>query len=417
MKKKLIIVIVFLFGFTLIKAQNGDQAVTQLLQKYEKAMNLSEGYQFSNSNIKELQSLFVSSNALVPALGLGNNDNKQISLDSFIALVKSNFDPESDVVVKLSRIKKKSPETISSNKYTYLVSALQSVTGFKKDGSGYSSNQMVEFTIDYTVSSNLAKFASVEVMDSKKGLYLDVHALGAMTNINGELASGISGDLTSSGKFSFGFGLNLDYMFTENIGVGTGFTMMSYSSSFTLSSFNQEPFRTTDIDGDEYDLLAVGNDISNDVKLNYIEIPISVVMRFGGFMTRLGVKYGLAGSSTSDFTDGTISTSGYYPKYSVTLEDIPEYGFDTYSMSGSTGEVLHESSLMGFVQLGYYAAISQKVGLSFLGFYQTSFGAVSSGGNASLTTGNNQYTSVLNLMDSPKVNAFGLEVGLSIKLF
>lgn len=400
-----------------IMAQPGYQTVTILLQNYENYSNLSKGGTFSQNNKSNFIDLFSSQNAEVSSLGIEINAPKQVALYKYVDMVKNTFDEESDINVVLSKIKIKNPSKVSDNRYTYTVTATQSLTAFRKDGSDFTSLERVTFEIDYIVSTNTAKIVSVEIIEAKKGLYMDVHVLGALTSIKGSLVSSASGTLETKSKFGLGYGINLDYMITDKFGITSGLTFMSYSSSFTLSTFNQGAFRTVDIDGDEYDLLATGTNMANDVKLNYMEIPIGVVMKFGGFFTRIGAKYGIAGSSSSTFAEGTITTSGYYPKYSVTLENIPEYGFDTYDLSGVEGAVEHKSVINGFLQLGFNAAISQKVGITFMAFYETSFSAVHESSNANIAAGNGEYTSVLNLVDSPKSSAYGLEVGLRFKLF
>lgn len=398
-------------------AQPGYQTVTILLQNYQNYSNLSKGGTFSQSNKSNLINLFSSQNVEVSSLGIEVNAPKQVALYKYVDMVKNTFDEESDINVKLTKIKIKNPSKESANKYTYTITATQSLTAFKKDGSDFTSLERVSFEIDYIVSTNTAKIVFMEIIEAKKGLYMDVHLSGAFTSIKGDLVSSASGSLESKSKFGVGYGINLDYMITDKFGITSGLTFMSYSTSYTLSTFNQDAFRTTDIDGDEYDLLATGTNLQNEVKLNYMEIPIGVVLKFGGFFTRIGAKYGIAGSSSSSFEDGTITTSGYYPKYSVTLEDIPEYGFDTFDLSGTDGTVEHKSVLNGFLQLGFNAAISQKVGITFMAFYETSFSAVHESTNANIAAGNGEYTSVLNLVDSPKSSAYGLEVGLRFKLF
>ena len=417
MKKKILSAIIVLISTVGLMAQPGQQAVTLLLKDYQANANISKGQSFSNSNDQKFTKLFTSNNALVSALGLGNNENKKVSLSKFVSLMKDNFDEESDIVVVLSKIKFHNPDKLSSNKYIYKVSASQSLTAFKADGSDFTSLETVTFEIEYIVSANVAKITSIETVASKSGMYIDVHVNGSSTSIKGDLATDITGELTSKSKFNFGFGISLDYMISEKIGITSGFSMMGYSSTYELTNFDQAAFRTIDQDGDEYDLLANGNNIVNDVKLNYIEIPIGIVIRLGEFISRIGVKYGIPGSSSSSFTDGNLSTSGYYQKYNVTLYDIPEYGFDDYELAGSEGSIEHKSSLSGFIQLGYNASISKKASISITGFYQTSLSSVhdSSGGN--LASGNETYTSVINLMDSPKTSAFGVEIGLGIKLF
>jgi len=417
MKKNIFIIIIAFFTTIVLYAQPGQQAVNNLLTQYQQNVNLSNGQSFSDERDKKFIGLFTSSTAMVSALGIKTAGNKQIFVNRFVNLIKGTFDEESDISLVLTKIKKKKPSKLSASKYLYKITASQSFTGFKKDGSDFTSVETIMLVIEYNVNTNTAFIVSTEVIDNKSGLYIDLHVLAGMTSITGDLASGVSGSLESSSKFGFGFGLGVDYMITENFGVTTGLTMMSYSSSFTLSNFEQDAYRTVDKDGDEYDLLATGTNVVNDVKLKYIEIPIGVVMRFGGFIARLGVKYGISGSSTSTFTDGSITATGYYPKYSTLLYDIPEYGFDTYSLSGSEGVVNPKSAFNMFIQAGYSIPLSQKISLSFTGFYQTSLSSIHEAGSNNIASGNEQYTSVLNLMDSSKISAFGVEVGFGIKLF
>ena len=417
MKNSIIIIIVAIFASTGLFAQPGAAAVNNLLSKYQKNANLSKGGSFTNSNDSKFIGLFTSNTAMVSALGIGTAGNKQLFVNRFVNLVKGTFDEESDISLVLTKIKKKNPTKVSSNQYIYKVTATQSFTGFKKDGSDFTSVKQILIVIEYSVNLKTAKIASTEVVESKNGLYLDLNALAGMTSIKGELASGVTGTLESTSKFAFGYGVGIDYMFSDNIGITTGLTFMSYKASFSLSNFEQGAYRTFDIDGDEYDLLASGTNVANDVTLKYMEVPIGIVVRFGGFIAKLGVKYGISGSSTSTFTDGSITTSGYYDKYNTLLYNIPEYGFDTYDLSGTEGVIETQSVTSMFIQMGYNIPLSQKIGLSFTGFYQTSLSSVTNTESHNIAVGNGKYTSVVNLIDSPKTSAFGLEVGLGIKLF
>lgn len=417
MKKYIISLTLILFVSISLLSQVGDQAVNKLLMEHGGKSNLSKGESFSEQNEKDFISMFASQNTLIYGMGLNPDGKKQIPVYKYIELIQSTFDEESEIIVGLTNIKIKNPVKINSDKYLYKVTALQSFTAFKKDDNDFAAIDKVILEIEFSLSSNVAYIVSVEVLEETKGLFISPNLSAGLFAIKGDLASGLTGDLLQTSQVSFSFGVGVDYMFTENIGITTGFSMVNYNSSFSLSGFEQEPYRTIDKDGDEYDLHAATSDIVNDVKLKYIEIPIGIALRFGGFIVRLGVKYGIAGSSTSEFSEGSITTTGYYPKYSVTLYDIPEYGFDTYSMDGVEGSVEHKSTLSGFFELGYNAALSQKISISILGFYQTSFSSVYDSENAYLTSGGETYTSVLNVMESPKISAFGLKVGLDIKLF
>jgi len=406
-----------LFVTTGLLAQSGQQKVDSLLIQYQEYGNLSRGQTFSNKNDMEFLNLFLSKDAMVSALGIATAGNKQVPVNGLVNLIKGNFDEESDISITLTKIKNKKPSKISSFKYLYKVFAVQNFNGFKKDGTDFSSIENLLFKIEYNTITDSAFIVSTEVLVDKSGLYLNFHALGGMTSITGEMLSSVSGSIESNSQFSFGLGAGLDYMISENIGITTGVTFMTYKSSFTVSNFEQDSYETVDIDNDNYYLHATSDAFVNDVKLSYIEIPIGIVLRFGGFITRLGIKYGIPGSSTSTFSSGSITTTGYYPEYNVLLYDIPEYGFDTYVLSDVEGKVEPESAISAFIQLGYSIPLSQKANLSFTGVYQTSLGSVYESGAGNITTGNKNYTSVLNLMDSPKVSAFGLEIAFEIKLF
>ncbi|OYT16667.1 MAG: hypothetical protein B7C24_06640 [Bacteroidetes bacterium 4572_77] len=405
--------LIVLISATSIMAQSSQKAVKQLLLSYQEKINLSQGEEFSEENNQAFLQLFYSSNAQVATLGIPNLGEGQTTIKKFVNGINERFDEEADIVVNLQILKQNGPNDSSPNRKLYEITALQNFSGFKKDGSDFVNHSKIQFEVEYLVNQKIARIVSIKKVESKSGLWVDAHVGAGMTSISSDYA-----DMQSSGKFGISYGLALDYMFNEHFGITTGINFSSYSSTFELASFEQEAFRTTDQDNDEYDLHAQGSGISSDVNLKYMEIPIGIAIRYNGFISRLGIKYGIASSSSNaNYTDGSITTTGYYPKYNVTLHDIPEYGFGTYSLSGKEAQVFPESAMIGFVQLGYQFFLSEKVSLSFMGFYQTSFSSVYTADSKSIATGNEEYNSVLHLNDATKISAYGLEVGIGFKLF
>ncbi len=116
---------------------------------------------------------------------------------------------------------------------------------------------------------------------------------------------------------NFGFGMDVDVMFTENYALGTGLTVMKYGGNLTY--FNET----------EDDSLSYIVNTQRKYKLQYVEIPITLKLRtkeigymtyWGQFGLGLGVNIKSLGDDEIEFYNkrDVESTDNEWEEYDVT---------------------------------------------------------------------------------------------------
>ena len=265
---------------------------------------------------------------------------------------------------------------------------------------------------------NQDRFIALNEKVKRTGLYLGITGSFAKTRIfNSDVYS--SESWTSSPGSNFSPTINLTLMFSEKFGISTGFKMSSYSTNFTLSDFNStSTVALVDEDNDTYYPVFDINSLTEANTIKCYEIPIFLHLLIGKSKVQFYVNGGFVLSLLSDtyFTlDGGSTISGYYPQYNVTLSDIPEYGFKSYSFSSSDkiNMKLPGTSLAAYGSFGVIIPAGKKALLSIgpclnYGFTDLEYNKERHDNDFSFTMGN---------IGSTVLQSFGLEFGFSMKLF
>jgi predicted nucleic acid-binding Zn-ribbon protein len=125
-----------------------------------------------------------------------------------------------------------------------------------------------------------------------------------------------------------------------SLSVGVGVRYFKLSRNF--KNLDETINDLTDKDVDMYNLLSSYNNISENVSLTYLDIPLAVC--FGKPNVHKVSAWGKIGITPS-FTvgkkfsgDGTYTYSGYYPEWDVELYDIEELDFVTNAKSYENAE-------------------------------------------------------------------------------
>ncbi len=196
------------------------------------------------------------------------------------------------------------------------------------------------------------------------------------------LYAGLSGGYQQSlmynpalfGNASWGFkpgyslspAFELHWMITRGFGLGTGLRMVS-----ATTSLNPQPGVNTikgliDSDGDTYNLLVSTRNYSEVATITSTDIPLLLKLRRGnrrvGLYMNLGVVFSFY-SSGFYTQEGVITRSGEYPRYNVTLSNIPEYGFEQSTLNGSN-EIAFEVPSNGYaamLSLGLSASVARNL--------------------------------------------------------
>ncbi|RPH31471.1 MAG: hypothetical protein EHM93_13480 [Bacteroidales bacterium] len=221
----------------------------------------------------------------------------------------------------------------------------------------------------FRISGILTKEKYAQVNAKQKGIILGlgVNANYSKTKINSSTVS--SSDLwkPSAGR-AFSPGLDIVVMLNKRIGIGTGLRLSSYNSSFNIRNYNQTSDRmVTDIDGDKYNPVLQIPSLSQQSFVKSIDIPLILKFVAGKGKAKYYFDIGLIGSiiSKSYFTlSGSSVKAGYYETLNVTLSDIPEYGFGSYSYNKEKKYVFlkkQATSLSGYTSIGILYQLSSNL--------------------------------------------------------
>ncbi len=191
----------------------------------------------------------------------------------------------------------------------------------------------------------------------------------------GELKSGLN----------YGLGFGVDYAW-KRMDIGTTKYKLSsgarigysaISNNVSLGSYNDSTTEV-DLETDTYIKRLTGSGLSEDIKIAYLDIPISLLKIVPdedkmGFYVNLGMNISMAISQKSS-SSGTYSYRDYYEEYHVELFAIPEFGlYDDKPLSISDQKLdLKGLNMSAVIAAGISIPLSQNklnIGL----FYQKGF--------------------------------------------
>jgi len=145
----------------------------------------------------------------------------------------------------------------------------------------------------------------------------------------------------------------IGYFFSDYFGISTGLGYVSYKTKLNLNTY-QKNFEAIDSENEPFNMKITGSGIQEIQTVNFLSIPLCVHLRlpfnqtFGLFL-KTGINLSLPVSNKYN-SSGTFTYKGYYPKYNVTLENLPKYGFANDTIITSNGELdikkLHFNTLL-----------------------------------------------------------------------
>lgn len=142
---------------------------------------------------------------------------------------------------------------------------------------------------------------------------------------------GLASDIwKSDANFAYNFSVGYFHIIAPMLKVKAGLGFSSYKTTFTGTGeiVSQS---LVDIDNDRYIESLQLQNVEHTINPMYLNVPVSIeygtanISRLGYYFD-IGFEYSYL-LNESNTTSGTYSTSGYYPQWGVTLEDIPELGF------------------------------------------------------------------------------------------
>lgn len=150
------------------------------------------------------------------------------------------------------------------------------------------------------------------------------------------LKANSSNNASNNSSFGFGYGVNLEFYFTQNYGFVTGLEVTSFGAKYTNTETNSN--------------ILLDSTTAHDYKLQYLEIPLGFkfktqaigLMKYFGVV---GLNPGIRLKATDDYTVTIPSGSNYsYSKNNVSINSETSIvrlaftigaGFE-YNMAGTT---------------------------------------------------------------------------------
>lgn len=224
-----------------------------------------------------------------------------------------------------------------------------------------------------------------------------------------------------AGGSGLGFGANALYYLNQNMVVGAGVKMVKYQATASLVDLDYT-VDLVDVDDDSYELTATSSDVKEEHNLSTIEIPL--FFRYQDWLSEKVLWYGstgpvlvLPGSMKSEFTSGTLNTSGYYSEWNLTIEDVEEYGFYERSLVGESPEVDTKMSVAWSFEVGAEYLINKRLNLFVAASYQQGLSDVAEGsGDDTLISDPYTFNSSLSASDGIKLKSMAIKFGVTIDL-
>jgi len=406
--------------------------IKRLLKDYEQYSQFTtDGIRLNNDYIIQFSTLF---NRKIKN-GIYNDitpTNKGIfhTVDEYVSFVRSNYPQGLDVTIDIDNIQIEEAY-LKKTVFEITVKVHKKITGLFNNQKIHHFNDDLFFTLTATADAqgkpsdfkingilNKSRYAQTIINRQGKGVFVGITGLYALTQIYSPMS--FSSDIleAKSGN-SFYPGIDLLVMFTNSFGLGTGIRFSSYKSSFNISSYNKTSDAViTDIDGDTYNPVLQINNLNQVSTVKSLDIPILLKFRGGKNKTKfyfdLGVIYTKISNATFTLTGNSVRKGYYSAPYYVTLSDIPEYGFGSYTYRNDEFNLMTESSTFsGYTSFGLMFQLPQNLLLKI--------GGSLTYGLSDLKPDNNNTDNYINLVSSKPVEnttlrAISIEMGIFYKI-
>lgn len=179
-------------------------------------------------------------------------------------------------------------------------------------------------------------------------------------------ASGLHTDLNLNTNSGFGYSLGSTVTFYGKNGLGfsTGLEWSSHKASLDLNDY-QHNSPSVDSEGDDFFLLSSFSNFKEEVKTNYLSLPLSLKYRYKvskqlAIAPEFGSRLFVSLASESNIVDGDFSTRASYPSlgtYTI-IDGIP--GAGVYSPRTSSKEYYWNYGVALFGGINGYYTISKQ---------------------------------------------------------
>ena len=249
-------------------------------------------------------------------------------------------------------------------------------------------------------------------------LFIGLVLSPGQSNLNCEETDALTG-VRSDGSLGFSGQLEGGYYISNLIGVSTGIGFSSMKTSLTVVTYQSE-FSDTDTDTESFEMRVTGSNISEDISLSFINIPLNLIFRISlndkaGFYIQPGINVSLpVGNKYSG--NGTFTYKGFYAAYNLLLENLPDFGFPKDNSTSSEGSAVFKSFFLnGIVNAGVYYQINDKLQLVAGAGFDRSLSTLSSSTsieNFQLSPGVDEMNSITEGLSNIRAQSIGLRVGV-----
>jgi len=267
-------------------------------------------------------------------------------------------------------------------------------------------------------------------MKMKKYYYITIFALSLSISLFGQterLSLSISGggsytmlkntipDSKSTEKAGYTVNVQFNLAISHSFAIGLGVGYSNYSSDVSLDQYYTAT-ASTDSEGDKYEYRLSGTNLKENQSINMFEIPLLLIiqnrerMKFKPYL-QVGVKAMLPVQSQFSCTAGEIETRGYYSQYNVELSNMPNHGFDLFSLEGVSGKLSSKVSYAALMELGTNISLGNSY-LTFALFGSCGLSSICQ--SRELFTVDHVYQSLFSVSSNVVPYSIGLKVGISI---
>jgi hypothetical protein len=303
---------------------------------------------------------------------------------------------------------------------------------FMLDGDNIKSTSIYRI-YDNLVNGEVYEKDKRDIISARNKLYLSVRPYLGSSILKAEFSGINNFEQTDEFQPYFGIHVDVDYYFndgprrfTKGLSAGVGIsrfntkgTVNDYATSF---SDTFEPFGNQ-----QYTKYVYADNIQEDLTLNYVDVNILFKLRYRLFKNveligSIGPQASFLSGSKIDpstGTDGFVKYEGLFDNItfppdnhteSFLLQDVPEYGFTTYTdLSYKEDEVgINKFNFCAYADLGLNFKLSHKFHLAFGVGYLYGFGNLvseSSSEDFVLSRGNGEVDNLFKDCTSLKVKA------------
>ena len=174
-------------------------------------------------------------------------------------------------------------------------------------------------------------------------------------------------------KDNFGYSVGVDYnfYFSSNFSIKSGLSLSDYNSKLEMNSLSDK-YLTQDIGGEPFELQYQVDNYEEKQNMMSLNIPIMLQYEQGSktkFYVAGGVKIGIPVKSESEISSAKIKALGYFPQWSETPIDEPEFmGFGNFNSLKSTYDLDFSLAVMLSLEAGVKWQLSDKLSL-YTGVY------------------------------------------------